>query len=141
MAVFPGVLLILTGILTIQFYWPVVLILFGWLLALSRSGVTIDTQKREIRFYQNWLGIFKTGKTKSLNLYHGITLIPVKTVSGMASWSNRSTGIVEHDYRIFLVNHRNRPDAVIKICKTRDEAQRSIDELSLWLKMTVYSLK
>jgi hypothetical protein len=59
----------------------------------------------------------------------------------MASWSNRSAQVEESDFRIFLVNKRNRPDAVIKICKTRDDAQQSIDELSLWLKMTVYSLK
>lgn len=140
-AVFAGLIIFISGCLTIKYIWPVFFILVSSFIIFTRAGIQIDTEKRQVRLYQNLFGIYKTGKWKSMDLYKGLILIPIKRYFRMASMSNRSATVEEHDYRIFLVNQKNRPDAVIKICKTRDEAQQSIDELSLWLKTTVYSLK
>jgi hypothetical protein len=55
--------------------------------------------------------------------------------------SNRSITIEEKGYGIYLVDHKNKPSLLIKKCKILDDAQRRIDEYSLWLKMPVFAIK
>ncbi len=114
-------------------------ILISSFVAFTSSGVEIDTELRQIRNYYKFFGLFKSGKWKSMDLYLGITLIPMKRVYTMASRSNRTTSSVQKDYRIFLVNKSKRPAFAIKKCKTRQQAQNSLDEFSIWLKYPVFS--
>jgi hypothetical protein len=39
------------------------------------------------------------------------------------------------------VNKARKPAIAIKTCPTREEAQNSIDEFSIWLKVPVFSVK
>jgi hypothetical protein len=140
-AVFAGLIIFISGCLTITYIWPVFFILVSSFIIFTRAGTQIDTEKRQVRLYQNLFGIYKTGKWKSMDSYKGLILIPIKRYFSMASMSNRNTTVEEHDYRIFLVNKFNKPELAIKKCKTLDDAQDRIDELSLWLKLPVYTIK
>jgi len=107
----------------------------------SFSGVEIDTEKRQLRQYKNLFGLIKTGKWKSIQPYLGVTLIPFTRKESMASWSNRINTTKETDYRIYLVNEARKPAFAIKRCKSIEQAQDSIDEFSIWLKLPVFSVK
>ena len=136
---FPGIIFLITGTLLVFLIWPAIMALAGAFILFTHDGVQLDTEKREVRPYQNLFGIFKTGKWIPLDRYIGLTMVPVKRVSKIMSMSNRSTSIEESDFRIYLVNHHRKPDFPIKKCKTADDAHDRLDELSLWLKMPVYS--
>jgi len=146
---FAGYLFLLTGIFVLplnNFSLGNVLIggfviLVASFAVFSLSGVKIDTEKRKIKQYFRIFGIIETGKWESLNSFIGITLVPVKKIQGMASWSNRTTSVSKIDYRVFLVNKTKKPAFPIKRCKSREKAQNSLDEFSIWLKMPVFSVK
>ncbi|MBN1819901.1 MAG: hypothetical protein JXR31_07690 [Prolixibacteraceae bacterium] len=136
-----GLILIAFGFIGITSIWPVLFIILGTLLFFSYSGVEINTETHKLRFYHKLFGIFKTGKWDSINKYHGLTIVPYKKFSRIFSRSNRSVTIEESDFRIFLVNKNNKPEFPIKKCKSVDDAQDRIDELSLWLKLPVFTIK
>ena len=143
-AVFVGVIFLFTGTLMLlngAIIWGILVVLFAALVVFTFSGIEIDTEKYEVRQYNKWFGIFKTGKWKSLRAYIGVTLVPITTRESMASWSNRVTSNKKTDYRIYLVNKARKPAIAIKTCSTREKAQNSIDEFSIWLKVPVFSVK
>jgi hypothetical protein len=143
-AVFVGVLFLLVGSLMLlngAIFWGILVVLFAALVVFTFSGIEIDTEKYEVRQYSKWFGLFKTGKWKSLRTYIGVTLVPITTRESMASWSNRVTSNKKTDYRIYLVNKARKPAFAIKACPTREEAQNSLDEFSIWLKVPVFSVK
>ena len=107
----------------------------------SCSGVEIDTANRRIKQYNKIFGLIKTGEWKHLDAFLGLTLIPMRKVSTIASRANLTTSTITQDYRIYLVNKAKKPAFAIKKCKTREQAQNSMDEFSIWLKMPVYSIK
>lgn len=107
----------------------------------SFSGVEIDTTGRRIKQYNRVFGLFKTGRWRSLDAFTGLTLVPMRRVSSIASRANIVNSTVENDYRIYLVNKARKPAVAIKVCKNREQAQNSLDEFSIWLKLPVYSIK
>ncbi len=107
----------------------------------SFSGIEIDTVARRIKQYNQYFGLFKVGKWKSLDTYAGVTLVPIRKVSTIASRANLTTSTVQKDYRIYLVNKAKKPAVAIKICKSKELGQNSLDEFSVWLKMPVFSVK
>jgi hypothetical protein len=143
-AVFVGVVFLIAGtgiLLNRAIILGFLVILFAALVVFTFSGIEIDTEKHEVRQYNKWFGLFKTGKWKSLRAYIGVTLVPITTRESMASWSNRVTSSKKTDYRIFLVNKARKPAFAIKTCQTRKEAQNSLDEFSIWLKVPVFSVR
>ncbi|RIH63555.1 hypothetical protein D1164_19185 [Mariniphaga sediminis] len=143
-AVFAGVIFFITGggILIAGFViLGVITVLISALVIFTFSGVEIDTEKRQIRQYNKWVGLVKTGKWKSLDFYIGVTLIPITTWESMASWSNRTTSNKTTDFRIFLVSKNKKPAFAIKKCNTLHEAKNCLDEFSIWLKFPVFSVK
>lgn len=137
---FSGLVLILIGLVTIQYIWTSFLVVFGCFIAFTRSGTQIKVQERKIRLYQNIFGIFKIGKWKNLEDFRGLTIVPVKKIISLNSYSNRTTDIEEGDYRIFLVNKLRKPEFPINKYSTRAEALNAINELSLSLELSVYSV-
>lgn len=119
----------------------IIVIVFCIFLLTTSTGVEIDIVNRRIKPYNNILGLFKTGQWKSLDAFSGLTLIPMRKVNTIASRANLTTSTITRDYRIFLVNKAKRPAFAIKKCSTRKQAQNSIDEFSIWLKMPVFSVK
>ncbi|MDD4109555.1 MAG: hypothetical protein PHH93_12625 [Prolixibacteraceae bacterium] len=143
-ASFAGYLFFITGLglFFLKYFISGGLIIVGSAFVIfSFSGVEINTSKKKIRQYDKIFGLVKTGKWKSLSMYKGLTLIPFTKIESMASLSNRTTSNIETDYRIFLVNQLLKPAMAIKRCETLDDALCSIDELSIWLHLPVYSIK
>lgn len=142
--IFVGYIFLFTGIVIIlmgQIFFGISIMIFVAFFLTSFSGIEIDTTNRRIKQYNKFFGIIKTGIWKNIHAYLGLTLVPMKRVSTIASRANLTTSTVHKDYRIYLVNKAKKPATVIKICKTREQAQNSIDELSIWLKLPVYSIK
>jgi hypothetical protein len=107
----------------------------------SYSGVEIDTANRRIKQYNKIFGFVKTGKWIHLDTFLGLTLIPMRKVNSIASRANLTTSTMTKDYRVYLVNKAKKPAFAIKKCKNREQAQNSMDEFSIWLKLPVYSIK
>lgn len=105
------------------------------------SGILIDTEKRVIKPYYMVFGLFKRGKWESLDKYKGLTLVPMQKVYSIYSRSNRTNKSVKSDFRVYLVNKAKKPAFPLKSCKSREAAQNSMDEFSIWLKMPVFSVK
>lgn len=105
------------------------------------SGMEIDTEKRMIKPYYMLFGLFKNGKWQSLEKYIGLTLVPMRKIYSVFSRSNQRNESEMDDYRVYLVNRSKKPALPLKSCNTRDAAQNSMDEFSIWLKMPVYSVK
>lgn len=122
-------------ILGILFLIPTAFLFFTY------SGIEIDTEKRQIKHYYKVFGLFKSGRWQSLIKYKGVTLVPMKKVQTTFSRSNRRTSTTNRYFHIYLVNKTNKPELAIKKCRTIDEAQNSLDEFSIWLKMPVFSIK
>lgn len=141
--IFVGYIFIITGILiAIQnLILGIIIAVLAAFFTFSYSGVEIDTSNRRIKQYTKILGFYKTGKWRHLDAFLGLTLIPMRKVNTIASRANLTTSTIDRDYQIFLVNKAKKPAFAIKKCKTREQAQNSIDEFSIWLKMPVYSAK
>lgn len=116
-------------------------VLVSSFVSFTYSGVEIDTNNRKIKNYYRLFGLIKTGKWKSLDSYLGVTLIPMQRIYRIYSRTNRTTSSTEKDYRIYLVSKSKRPAFAIKKCKTRQQAQDSLDEFSIWLQFPVFSPK
>lgn len=110
-------------------------------LLFTYSGIVIDTEKRIIKPYYMVFGLFKRGKWESLERYKGLTLVPMQKVYSTYSRSNRINKSVKSDFRVYLVNKAKKPAFPLKSCKSREEAQNSMDEFSIWLKMPVFSVR
>lgn len=115
------------------------LFIAGFLFA-TYSGTEIDTKQRRFREYNCWFGLFRTGKWEPLDNYKGITLVSMNKVYRMYSRSNRVNSSSQKEFNIYLVNNKKRPAIVLKKCKTHQQGKNSLDELSIWLKMPVYSI-
>ena len=139
--IFAGVILMVLGGIVILHIWPVVLVFMGAFMTFTHSGVQMDTEKGKIRLYQNLFGIIKSGKWRPVIQYTGLTIIPVKRLTKVMSLSNRSTTLEQEDIRIFLLDKNHKPDIPVKKCKSLADGQDRMDELSLWLKLPVYSPK
>lgn len=137
-----GVLVIGVGE-TIAKHWiigGIFLFIAGFLFA-TYSGTEIETDQRLFRKYNKWFGLLKTGPWKSLDNYSGVTLVSMNKVHRMYSQSNRVNSYSEKEFRIYLVNSSKKPTISIKKCKTHKQAQISLDEFSIWLKLPVFSIK
>ncbi len=109
-------------------------------LLLSYSGVEIDTTKRKIKSYNKYFGLIKTGKWRPIDNYLGVTLVPMKKIQTIYSRSNRVNSSFKKEFQIHLVNKSKKPALAIKKCKTVEDAQNSLDEFAIWLKLPVYSV-
>ncbi|HYQ56554.1 MAG TPA: hypothetical protein VEP89_04330 [Draconibacterium sp.] len=115
--------------------------ILGWFLISSYSGVDIDTDKQQFRNFNMWFGVLKTGKWKPIGRFIGLTLVPTHTTYRLYSRSNRQSVSRKLNYSIYFVNNNKRPAISIKICKKKEEAQKSMDELAIWLHLPVFSVK
>jgi len=141
--VFVGYVFLATGLLVavMNMFLGISIVIVAAFFTFSYSGVEIDTSTRQVKQYNKIFGIVKSGKWKSFDSFLGLTLIPMRSVSTIASRANLTTSTIHHDYRIYLVNKARKPAFAIKKCATRKQAHNSIDEFSIWLKMPVYSIK
>ena len=137
-----GTFLFIAAVLILNQQWILGVLSFmvaGFIL-FTYSGIEIDTEKRKIKPYYKVFGFLKRGKWESLENYRGLTLIPMKKIYTTFSRSNRKNSSEESDFRVYLINKAKKPAFPLKSCKSREAAQNSMDEFSIWLKMPVYSI-
>lgn len=143
-SIFLGITFLVIGIVllvTSNWIFGSISLVIALFLFFSYSGINIDTEKKAIKPYNKFFGIFKTGKWEPLEKYIGLTLVPMKKIYSVYSRSNRNNVSEEKEFRIYLVNKAKKPSIPIKKCRTHEKAQNCIDEFSIWLKMPVYSIK
>ena len=143
-SIFLGITFLALGlafIISVQWILGVPFLLVACFLFFTFSGIEINTEKRQIKPYYKIFGLIKRGNWVSLNKYKGVTLVPMKKTQTTLSRSNRQTSSTSRYFQIYLVNKANKPELPIKKCKTFEEAQNSLDEFSIWLKMPVFSIK
>ncbi len=130
-------------ILTVTYYWffGIASFVLAAFLLFTYSGIEIDTEKRMIKPYYMVFGFLRRGKWESLEKYKGLTLVPMRKVYNTFSRSNRTNTSVKSDFRVYLVNKSKKPAFPLKSCKSREAAQNSMDEFSIWLKMPVFTVK
>ncbi len=141
--IFAGFVFLVPGIVGLFLqHWGLsgINLFISWFLFATYSGVEIDSEKRIYREYNRWFGLFRTGNWKTLDNYVGLTLVSMNKVYRMYSRSNRVNSSAKKEYRIHLVNKAKRPSILLKKCQTREQAQRNMDELAIWLKLTVFSI-
>lgn len=143
-SIFLGLTFLLLGIVFLldKSWLPgLVFLLLAAFLFLTYSAVEINTETQKIKSYSKVFGIIKRGKWVSLKEYKGVTLVPMKKTYKTFSRSNRQTSSTELYFQIYLLNQALKPALQIKRCKTLFDAQNSLDEFSIWLKMPVFSIK
>jgi hypothetical protein len=128
-------------ILTSHWIFGIASFIVAAFLLFTYTGIEIETEKRVIRPYYMVFGFLKRGKWESLDNYRGLTLVPMQKVYSTLSRSNRKNSSKKYDFRVYLVNKAKRPAFPLKSCKTRDDAQNSMDEFSIWLKIPVFTVK
>jgi len=142
--IFMGITFVGTALILVfgrLWYLGVLSFVIACFLLFTFSGIEIDTEKRMIKPYYMLFGLLRNGKWQSLEKYIGLTLVPMRKVYSVFSRSNRRNNSEMDDYRVYLVNRSKKPALPLKSCKTREAAQNSMDEFSIWLKMPVYSVK
>jgi len=142
--IFMGITFVGTALILVfgrLWYLGVLSFVIACFLLFTFSGIEIDTEKRMIKPYYMLFGLFRNGKWQSLEKYIGLTLVPMRKVYSVFSRSNRRNNSEMDDYRVYLVNRSKKPALPLKSCKTREAAQNSMDEFSIWLKMPVFSVK
>lgn len=132
-----------TVVLMLTYHW-----IFGTLsfliaafLLFTYSGIEIDTEKRMIKPYYMVFGFLRRGNWESLEKYRGLTLVPMQKIYKTFSRSNRESLSSKNDFRVYLINNAKKPAYPLKRCKSREDAQNSMDEFSIWLKMPVFTVK
>jgi len=142
--IFMGITFLINALLLVfsrMWYLGIPSFIIACFLLFTFSGIEIDTERRIIKPYYMLFGLFKNGKWQSLEKYIGLTLVPMRKVYSVFSRSNRRNDSEMDEYRVYLVNRSKKPALPLKSCKTRDAAQDSMDEFSIWLKIPVYSVK
>jgi len=132
-----------TVILMLTYHWIFGILSFviAAFLLFTYSGIEIDTEKRMIKPYYMVFGFLRRGNWESLEKYRGLTLVPMQKIYKTFSRSNRETFSAKNDFRVYLINNAKKPAYPLKTCKSREEAQNSMDEFSIWLKMPVFTVK
>ena len=142
--IFMGITFAINALLMVfsrMWYLGIPSFIIACFLLFTFSGIEIDTERRIIKPYYMLFGLFKNGKWQSLEKYIGLTLVPMRKVYSVFSRSNQRNDSEMDEYRVYLVNRSKKPALPLKSCKTRDAAQDSMDEFSIWLKIPVYSVK
>jgi hypothetical protein len=134
---FLGLMFVING----DWMLGIAFLLVACFLVFTFSGIEIDTKKRKIKPYYKVFGLIKRGKWLPLSKYKGITLVPMKKVQTTFSLSNRQNSTTDRYFQIYLINKANKPELPIKKCKILEDAQNSLDEFSIWLRMPVFSVR
>ena len=119
----------------------IIAVIITWFILASYSGIEINTNNQQFREFNMWFGILKTGKWKPIDGFIGITLVSMHEVSRIFSLTSKSKYVDNRNFRIYLVNQSKRPEIVIQKFKNKEDAQRRLDEFSIWLHLPVYSVK
>lgn len=107
-----------------------IFIIIGAFVGFTRSGIQINTENKNYRSYNSFLGI-KQGKWQEFNGFSFVTLLKSKEQSATLSASNRRA-ITSSDtyFDICLLNENHRKKLAIKRLKEKEQALIDLKYLS-----------
>ncbi len=135
---FAGYVLLIVGLLTLNSWVGIILILLGLFFAFSFSGTTIDRKNNKYRQYTKIFGLFKVGDWEELSKFTGITYLINNSSFRVFSGGNRSIDTKQNNYLIYLVGADNRTKIVVMKCKTKELAKTESKKLSEILNLPVF---
>ncbi len=127
---FTGGILLLVGILTINSWAGVVLVLVGSLFTFSYTGTRINTDTNMLKQYTKLFGLFMVGDWESMNPYTSITVLKNNSSSTISSQSNRRISSKPNNYLVYMLSDDLRLRIPILKIKTKDGALQEARILS-----------
>jgi len=139
-AAFAGILLFIAGMFAFRSPVGILLLLAGIFLATATDETHIDVARRRIRPATVILGFIPLGTWQSAGDFKGLTLIPVYRRFSVYSLSNKQKISEERDFRIFILDKKNKQLFALKKCREKEEAREAMDRLSLSLQLPVFTI-
>ncbi len=130
---FTGYILLAVGLVTINSWAGIILVLIGAFFAFSFTGTTIDKEKNRCRQFTQLFGLFKVGDWEELSTFNEITFQKNESVFRVNSQSNRSISTKSNSYLIYLLSKFTQYKIVVKKCKDIDIAKFEANKLSQFL--------
>jgi len=134
---FAGYFLILGGLLSITNVIGIFLILIGAFMSFSHSGALIDTEGKEIMFYNKIFGLFKTGRGIKISNFNSLVISKNKRTNTTFSRGNRSLTLNEYDYRVFIVDSKGKQRIPLIKCNSKEEALKEAEKISLLIDLPI----
>jgi len=134
---FTGYILLAVGLVTINSWVGIILVLIGAFFALSFTGITIDKEENRCRQFTQLFGLFKVGDWEELSAFNEITFQKNESVFRVNSQSNRSISTKSNSYLIYLLTKFTQNKMVVKKCKDKDIAKIEANKLSQFLNIPI----
>jgi hypothetical protein len=122
---FAGLIVVFTSLLTGAF-----LILLGAFAGFSSTGTIIDTEKRRIRFLNNFFGIIPAGKWLPIEDSMKLGLKESNLTWTSYSKGNRALDIKNGDYRVVLYDEENHEIMEVSKSDTPESASAGMEKIS-----------
>ena len=134
---FAGLVLVLTGIVTIFFSFSGLFVLLsGAFVAFTNTSVTIDTINKRIKYSQNICGIFKMGRWIDVEPEMKIKIVQSNGVFLIYSGSKRINDVKSGRFKIYLDTKNKRNDIPLKNLDNYKEAELDAQKLAEELEIT-----
>ena len=137
---FSGYILMVAGALTLIKGYGAVLLVIGALMSFTFTGAEIEPENQRYRSYSKWLGLFKTGKWRSLGSMQELRVVRSQVGYTSYSWGNRPLDVKKKDYRIIMQGTHPKEKVVIMAVKSPEEAREQAHELSAALDIPIAQL-
>jgi hypothetical protein len=139
-ASFAGYILLIAGAAGIIFMknWTgIVIAIMGAFASFTGTAIIIDTDTRKFRFYTKLFGIIKAGKWDNLNQFRELAILQDNRTYTAHSRSNRTISINNNGFGIYMLTQNKQTKVPIIKYKTREQAKKELEKLSVILKLPV----
>jgi len=114
---FSGYILLIVGIVTLNTWAGILLVLIGAFFAFSFSGTTIEKGQNRYRQFTQLFGLFKVGDWEDLTPYKELTILKNDTSFKVFSRGNRAIDSKANNYLIYMIGNDIR--FKVPICKSK----------------------
>jgi hypothetical protein len=138
--IFSGYILMAVGAITLIKGYGAVLLIIGALMSFTFTGTEIEPESQRYRSYSKWLGLFKTGKWKSLDPMQELRVVRSQVGYTSYSWGNRPLDLKKKDYRIIMQGTHPMEKVVIMAVKSPEKAREQARKLSAAINIPIVQL-
>jgi len=133
-----GITLFFVGIVLVYFSLTgLFLILLGAFVGFTSTSTFIDTEKKRVKFSNNWFGIISTGKWIDITTSMKLGIKKSKKTWRAYSRGNRTIDMTDSDYRVILYNSDNIEIIPIKKSESLESAKKEAEELGRKLELSI----
>lgn len=127
---FSGYLLLFAGLVTLNSWTGILLVLIGTFFAFSYSGTTIDIDNSQVRQFSQLFGLFKVGDWEDLKQYKEVTILKDDTVFRVFSRGNRTLDSKSDKFIVYIVGEDLRFKVPVIKTKTFELANIEAEKIS-----------